>query len=37
MKDKRKLIGCSFSTSFVGLWVVDLQQVRAVAVEGFAM
>ncbi|KAF5842344.1 WD40-repeat-containing domain protein [Dunaliella salina] len=28
MKEKNKLVGCSFNQSFVGLWVVDLKEVR---------
>jgi hypothetical protein len=27
MKEKNKLIGCSFNKAFVGLWVVDLKDV----------
>jgi hypothetical protein len=27
IKDKNKLIGCSFNKAFVGLWVVDLKDV----------
>jgi hypothetical protein len=34
MPDQRKLIGCSFSTAFVGLWVVDLQQASGGRSEG---
>lgn len=28
MQDKHKLVGCSYHQSFVGLWVVDLKEVR---------
>jgi len=28
MKEKNKLVGCSFNQTFVGLWVVDLKDVR---------
>lgn len=27
MKEKNKLVGCSYHQSFVGLWVVDLKEV----------
>jgi hypothetical protein len=30
MREKNKLVGCSFNQSFVGLWVVDLKEVRGV-------
>lgn len=32
MRDKNKLIGCSFNKAFVGLWVVDLKDVSAESV-----